>query len=162
SKPNDTVNITGNLALTGTNTIEIRQPDGFLGGGVYPLFTYTGTLTGGLNNLLLSGSFIQPVSLTNPPGQIALLAVIPAPPPAAPPAAPPVAPGNLVANAIGAFQINLSWTDNSSDENAFIIERAGTNLVFSSLAVTAPNVTSYQDIGLSANTTYYYRLYGTN
>src|SRR5262249_48620664 len=37
---NDRVDILGNLVLSGTNTIEIKQLDNFLGGGVYPLFTY--------------------------------------------------------------------------------------------------------------------------
>jgi autotransporter-associated beta strand protein len=152
---NDTVTIYGNLVLTGTNTIAITQLNGALGGGVYPLFKYTGTLSGGLANLALSGAFIQPVSLTNPPGMIGLVAVIPA--------APPVAPSALVATAVGAFQINLAWTDNSSDENAFFIERSTSNTAnFAQIALNAPNDTSYQDTGVAANTTYYYRVRGTN
>src|SRR5262249_54553683 len=100
SKTNDRVSIAGNLVLSGTNTIAINQTDGYLAGGVYPLFTYTGTLTGGLANFVLTGAFIQPVTLTNPPGAIALLAVVPA--------APPTAPSGLTANTVGAFQINLN------------------------------------------------------
>jgi len=154
AKTNDRVNIIGNLVVTGTNTIQISQPDGFLGGGVYPLLSYSGALTGGLTNFALSGTFIQPAVLTNPPGMIALLAIIPA--------APPVAPTSLGATAIGAFQINLAWRDNSSDENAFLIERSTNNLTFRQIASVSPNTTNYADIGLLANTTYYYRVRGTN
>ena len=154
-KTNDLVRVFGNLALSGTNTIEIRQLDGFLNGGVYPLITYTGTLSGGLANLVLSGSFIQPVALTNPPGMIALLAVIPA--------APPIAPSGLTATAVGAYQINLAWTDNSSDENAFFIERSiGNAANFTPLVVNPPNDASYSDTSVAPATTYYYRVRGTN
>ncbi len=65
TRTNDRIAIIGNLTLTGTNIIEVTLPDGGLGAGVYPLFTYTGTLSGGLANLALTGDFIQPVSLTN-------------------------------------------------------------------------------------------------
>jgi rhamnogalacturonan endolyase len=155
SKTNDRVNIVGNLVLTGTNTIAINQPEGFLSGGVYPLFTYTGALTGGLANFVLTGSFIQPVALTNPPGAIALLAVVPA--------APPTPPGGLSATAVGAFQINLNWTDNSSDENLFLIERStGDTNNFTQIASVAANDHDYSDIGLTPLTTYFYRVRGTN
>jgi len=136
-KANDVVQIYGNLALSGTNTIEISQLDGSLGGGIYPLFKYTGTISGGLANLVLSGSFIQGVALTNPPGMIALVASIPG--------APPVAPSALVTTAAGAFQINLSWTDNSGDENAFLIERSVNGVAFVPLAVNPPNDTTYSE-----------------
>ncbi|HEX5218031.1 MAG TPA: autotransporter-associated beta strand repeat-containing protein [Verrucomicrobiae bacterium] len=155
TKTNDAVQVYGDLTLSGTNTIEIRQLDGFLGGGVYPLIKYTGSLSGGLPNLVLSGTFIQPVALTNPPGMIALLSAVPA--------VPPVAPSSLVATTIGAFQINLSWTDNASDENVYLLERSPGDLEnFALIASLPPNTTGYQDIGLSANTTYFYRVRGTN
>jgi autotransporter-associated beta strand protein len=112
-KTNDAIQIYGNLTLSGTNTIEINQLDGALGGGLYPLFKYSGTLSGGLANLALSGSFIQGVALTNPPGMIGLLASVPG--------APPAAPSGLVATAAGAFQINLSWTDNSETKMRFLL-----------------------------------------
>ena len=155
TKTNDRVNIIGNLTLSGTNIIEITQLDGSLGGGVYPLITYTGTLTGGLPNLALTGSFIQPLALTNPPGMIALIALIPG--------SQPFAPTSLAATPAGAFQINLAWTDNSPDENAFLIERSANNTnSFAQIVVLAPNISNYQDTGLTASTTYYYRVRGTN
>jgi len=155
SKTNDLMRVYGNLTLSGTNTIEIRQLDGFLNGGVYPLITYTGTLNGGLANLVLSGLFIQPVALTNPPGMIGLLAVIPA--------AAPTAPGALTATAVGAYQINLAWADNSSDENAFFIERStGNPANFTQIAVNPADDVNYSDTSVAPSTTYYYRVRGTN
>ena len=74
AKTNDLVNITGNLTLLGTNTLVIRRLNATLPpGSVYPLINYSGTLTGGLANLLVTGVSGIPVALTNPPGQIALV-----------------------------------------------------------------------------------------
>ena len=154
TKTNDLVNVAGNLVLTGTNTIAINQPDGWLGNGVYPLFQYSGTLTGGLTNLVLTGNFVQTVALTNPPGVIGLLAIVPA--------GPPDAPGGLTATAVNALQIILNWIDNSTNETAFVVERSLNNVTFTQIASVAGGVTNYLNSGLTPNTTYYYRVRGTN
>ena len=151
---NDRVNVVGNLSLSGTNTIEINQLDGFLGGGVYTLITYTGSLAGGLSNLVLSGDFVQPVALTNWPGAIGLVAVFPD--------APPAAPSGLTATVAGANQINLAWTDNATNEDVFLIERSTNDVTFAQIALVSANDTSYSDIGLSTNSTYYYRVRAHN
>ena len=52
------------------NIIRVSLLDGPLANGVYTLITYTGSLTGGLTNLALSGAN---GTLTNPPGAIAIL-----------------------------------------------------------------------------------------
>lgn len=72
-KTNDLVVITGNLTLQGTNTLVIRKLNPTLPPGVYPLINYSGTLSGNLNNLAVSGLPGVPLALTNPPGQIALV-----------------------------------------------------------------------------------------
>ena len=154
TKTNDRINVIGNLVLTGTNIIAVNQPEGSLGNGVYPLFQYSGTLTGGLSNLALTGNFLQSVVLTNPPGMIGLLAIVPS--------APPTAPGNLTATAVSAVQINLVWKDNSTNENQFLIERSNNNVTFVQIASVAAGATNYSDIGLLSATTYYYRVRGTN
>lgn len=75
----------------------------------------------------------------------------------------PNAPSNVQAVAIGASQINLAWNDNANNETAFIIERSlnginGWSTVFTSVA----NVTSFSNVGLNPNTTYYYRIKAEN
>ena len=70
---NDLVVINGNLTLQGTNTLVIRKLNLTLPPGVYPLINYSGTLSGNLNNLAVSGLPGVPLALTNPPGQIALV-----------------------------------------------------------------------------------------
>ncbi len=67
------------------------------------------------------------------------------------------------ATAVSYTQINLTWTDNSSTESGFEIDRA-TNSAFSSGLTTVTvtsNVTTYQSTALSGNTTYYYRVRAT-
>ncbi len=75
----------------------------------------------------------------------------------------PNAPSNLSASTASASQINLSWSDNSNNEDQFKIQRSTTATNgFSFLAMVGANVTSYSDTGLPANTTYYYRVQARN
>lgn len=76
---------------------------------------------------------------------------------------PPLAPSSLSAVAVSSSQINLAWQDNSSDENGFTIERApSASGSWSQIASVGANVKSYSNSGLSAATTYYYRVYASN
>jgi hypothetical protein len=72
-------------------------------------------------------------------------------------------PTGLTATAISASQVNLQWTDNSSNETRFLIKR-DTSPSFASPVThtTGPNVTSYQDTGLPASTTFYYCVLAQN
>lgn len=70
------------------------------------------------------------------------------------------APTNLRAVA-GAGKVGLTWVDNSTNEDGFIVERkVGTdpNTAFVDRFTTAPNVTTYSDTAVQANTTYTYRI----
>ncbi len=51
---NDLIVVNGNLTLSGSSTIKL-QPLSALPAGTYPLIKYTGTLSGGLGNLVLAG-----------------------------------------------------------------------------------------------------------
>jgi len=77
--------------------------------------------------------------------------------------APPTAPSGLSAVESGYDKINLSWTDNSSDELGFKIERRlGTEDRYAQIASVAANVTTYLDTGLTGNTSYMYRVRAYN
>ncbi len=83
---------------------------------------------------------------------------------AAPPL--PAAPSNLSATAIDRTRIDLSWTDNASDEmseTSFKIERSTRNNgSFAEIATVDQDVTSYSDTTVRKNTTYYYRVRAAN
>lgn len=76
----------------------------------------------------------------------------------------PTAPSNLTATVISRSQINLSWMDNSDNETGFRIERCkgSTCTNFALIVTVGANVASYSNTGLSANTTYRYRVYAYN
>jgi YD repeat-containing protein len=76
---------------------------------------------------------------------------------------PPAAPSNLTVTTASNSQIDLAWTDNSSDETGFKIERkTGAAGTYSQIVTVGPNVSSYSNTGLSSNTQYYYRVRATN
>ena len=77
----------------------------------------------------------------------------------------PIAPSGLTATSASASQINLAWTDNSADEQGFKIERkTGSAGAWGQIATVGANVTTYNNPGLSAYTTYFFRVrsYNTN
>ena len=73
----------------------------------------------------------------------------------------PAAPTSLAASALSTTQVNLSWTDNSSNETGFRIERSiGTTFV--EITSVGVGVTSFADTGLLPGTNYLYRVRATN
>jgi acid phosphatase type 7 len=70
----------------------------------------------------------------------------------------PTPPSGLTAIAVSASQINLAWSDNSTDESGFEIERSVDGATFSLLATVASNVSAFADTGLQRNRRYYYRV----
>jgi hypothetical protein len=87
---------------------------------------------------------------------------VPTPTPTPTPA--PAAPSDLTATAVSTSQINLTWTDNSNNEQGFKIEQCQGNgcTDFAEIAQTAANVTSFSNTGLSRNTRYRYRVRAFN
>ena len=73
----------------------------------------------------------------------------------------PAAPTGLNATAVSANQINLAWTDASSNETGFKIERS-TGGAFEQIAVVAAGVNTYPTTGLAAGTAYSYRVRSSN
>jgi uncharacterized protein (TIGR02145 family) len=74
----------------------------------------------------------------------------------------PLQPTNLIGNVPSATQINLSWTDNSTNETGFKIERKKGTETYAVIGTTATDVTIFNDIEFAPNTTYTYRVYSYN
>lgn len=77
---------------------------------------------------------------------------------AATPPDPPLAPTDLVATVISSSQVNLVWTDQSTNETSFVVERRVGAGSFSEIDSLSANSSSYADTGLSSETTYSYRV----
>jgi len=119
----------------------------FAGCGVNPTPTPTPTAT--------PTPTVTPTPTPTPP---------PTPTPTPTPTPVPNAPSNLTATAVSSSQINLSWTDNSADENGFKIERCqGNNCTnFVEIAQVPANTSSYSDPALLSNTFYRYQVRAFN
>ena len=74
----------------------------------------------------------------------------------------PNAPANLTASAQSAFQIRLSWTDTSANEDGFRVERSLNGTDFTQIAQVLANTTNYLNTGLFPGTTCYYRVRAYN
>ncbi|MGI8905405.1 MAG: hypothetical protein ACR2IE_02815 [Candidatus Sumerlaeaceae bacterium] len=77
--------------------------------------------------------------------------------------APPAAPSNLFAVTISSTQIRINFTDNSSNEQGFIVERRlQSGGSFSVITTLGENVVEYLDGGLAPSTGYCYRVKAFN
>ncbi|MFL6258786.1 MAG: fibronectin type III domain-containing protein [Thermoanaerobaculia bacterium] len=80
---------------------------------------------------------------------------------APPPPTPPVAPTALMAQAASTSAINLSWQDNSTNEDSFHLQQL-VNGAYQEVQILGPNVTSAQIGGLAAATSYSFRVVAAN
>lgn len=75
----------------------------------------------------------------------------------------PSPPTTLSAVAASSTRIDLTWTDTSSDELNFEIERStDSGATFIPIGTAAANATTYADTGLTASTSYSYRVRASN
>lgn len=74
----------------------------------------------------------------------------------------PAAPSSLTATAVSTTEIDLAWTDNSTNETGFKIERSPDGSTWVQIATAAANATSYNNTGLTDGTKYYYRVRAYN
>ncbi|MBI4833325.1 MAG: fibronectin type III domain-containing protein [Planctomycetes bacterium] len=73
------------------------------------------------------------------------------------------APSELTATSLSSSEVVISWSDNSSDETGFVIERkTAVTGTYAAIVTTTANTTVYTDTALSSFTTYYYRLSAVN
>jgi len=75
----------------------------------------------------------------------------------------PIAPSELLVNSVSATEIDLTWFDNSQNEDGFRIEyKIGVGGTYSLLETLEPNISEYNHTGLSPATTYFYRINAFN
>lgn len=75
----------------------------------------------------------------------------------------PVVPTGLVVSNVSSTTLDLSWTDNASDETGYRISRMGPgNTDYVEIAVVGADVTGYQDTGLAESTLYNYSVVAYN
>ncbi len=74
----------------------------------------------------------------------------------------PNAPTDLKGILSSSTQIDLTWSDASNNEDGFKVERKSGTDAFSLIATLGQNVVTYSDKGLSAGTTYTYRIQSFN
>ena len=72
------------------------------------------------------------------------------------------APSGLVGSSTLARRINLTWTDNSSNEKGFKIERSTDGSSFIRIATRPANATAFTDGNRRSGSTYYYRVQAYN
>src|SRR5258708_38969010 len=65
---------------------------------------------------------------------------------------PPPAPSGMTATAVSSTQVNLTWTDNSTNEDGFKIERKTGTGAYGPLQTVAANVTSFSDTTVTSST----------
>jgi hypothetical protein len=77
----------------------------------------------------------------------------------------PNVPANLSAQALSGSAVELSWTDSTVSPNfatSYLIQDSTDNVNFATVATSGQETTSLTVTGLSASTTYYFRIAGTN
>jgi len=81
----------------------------------------------------------------------------------APPPTIPAPPSNMSATATSSTTVSLAWTDNSNNETGFKLEgKTGATGNWTQIALTAPNVSTWNGAGLTPNTAYFFRVRATN
>jgi uncharacterized protein (TIGR02145 family) len=74
----------------------------------------------------------------------------------------PIPPVDLTGTIVSSTQVDLTWTDKSTNESGFKIQRKTGTQTFADIGTTGKDVTNYSDQGLTAGTTYTYRVYSYN
>ena len=139
----------GNVATTYTGTVRFNSSD--VQAGLPATYTFTAADHGSHTfNLSFGTAGSQSVTVTDAASGVNVsqsgVTVSPA------------APLNLAANAVSTSQIKLTWTGSAGATGYTIDRSANGGSSWTTVTVTAAGATTYQDGGLTAGTTYSYRV----
>src|SRR5206468_8907818 len=74
----------------------------------------------------------------------------------------PTAPSNLAATNQTSTSITMSWTASSGSVTEYRVERQNADAGWSQISPAGLTATTFTDTGLTASTTYHYRVYAVN
>jgi len=74
----------------------------------------------------------------------------------------PAAPTELDTILVADVELTLTWNDNSTNEESFILQRGVSENGLADFATIPPGTSTYTDDGLSPNTTYFYAIKARN
>jgi peptidyl-Asp metalloendopeptidase len=74
----------------------------------------------------------------------------------------PTAPSSLAASTVAYNSVALRWSDNSTDETGFTLERSGDGVNFSQIATLGAGTVSFTDGTVTVKSNYYYRVRAYN
>jgi alpha-tubulin suppressor-like RCC1 family protein/fibronectin type 3 domain-containing protein len=137
-------------------------------GGASTSYVQIATVAAGARVFQNSGltpgtQFSYRVRATNGSGDSAYTSIVTATTPGGTSGTVPAAPSNLTASVVSSSQIRLQWSDQSTNETGFRIDRkVGATGTYGQLATVGANVVSFANTGLTAGTTYFYRVCAIN
>ena len=129
-------------------------------------FVQIGTTTGTTysdTGLTANSTYSYRVRATDAAGNLSAFSNVASATTPAPDTQPPTAPGNLTATAASGSQINLSWTASTDNVGVtgYLVERKNPGSS-SFVQIGTTTGTTYSDTGLTANSTYSYRVRATD
>lgn len=75
---------------------------------------------------------------------------------------PPAAPSNLTGTVAATPSVTLNWVDNASNEDGYAVERSPDGVTWAQIGTTTPIVRTYTDSGVTAGSSYSYRVRAYN
>lgn len=70
----------------------------------------------------------------------------------------PAAPSGLIVTALNGWTIDLSWSDNATNEDGFVIEKSTDGVNYTVVSTVNNNVVTFKDEYVIASTEYFYRV----
>jgi hypothetical protein len=77
-------------------------------------------------------------------------------------AVPPAAPTGAKVSNLSSTEVDLAWTDNATNETAYLVLRSTDNVNFTAFTPLPANTITYADKSVVIGTTYYYRIEASN